>query len=327
MLISLRIDAAGLAEMLPWMRRVAASLARRHAFRAFGMLIALGCTVVFDGQMRATAQVEVVGVGVNSALLDDRSICWKLLGATSLFQYIEGGSPLARQFKKGNVTSLEPFTITNPSGGQLVRIPCAGPGLLAIERQQQRYWRFYVGVQGGGVLSGTSAWNEPGSSTGNFNVSGGLIGAKAGWYHPVGPFLMGLEAGINATNIRGSTNVTCATPCETRNTFLITVLGEVGYPVGSVVPFATAGLAIGNIQARVGSLPGSNTTNVGWAAGGGVTFPLGAIGSRPIVGSIELLYVDLRKGECGPIQCGGTASIPFSANILTFGIRTMFDFL
>src|SRR5687768_13115337 len=56
---------------------------------------------------------------------------------------------------------------------------------------------FYVGINGGGAW-GESSW----TSTGNFDVSGGLFGATIGYNWQQGPWVFGLEGDLDWSNIR-----------------------------------------------------------------------------------------------------------------------------
>src|SRR5215213_3448971 len=83
---------------------------------------------------------------------------------------------------------------------------------------------FYIGANGG-YGWGESRWNFPGGTTGDFNVSGGAIGVTAGYNYQIGPTVLGVEADIDWTNIRGNTNANCGPTCFTNNTWLTTVRG------------------------------------------------------------------------------------------------------
>src|SRR5262249_20182022 len=79
---------------------------------------------------------------------------------------------------------------------------------------------FYLGVNGGGAL-GSSTWD----STGDFDLSGGLLGATAGYNWQAGTFVFGFEGDVDWTNIKGHTFAFCAPGCQTSNSWLATVRG------------------------------------------------------------------------------------------------------
>jgi hypothetical protein len=68
--------------------------------------------------------------------------------------------------------------------------------------------------------------------------------------------VFGLEGDIDWSNMRGSfTNVACPAGCETKNNWFSTVRGRLGYAAGRVMPYVTGGLAVGDIETKVGGLP------------------------------------------------------------------------
>src|SRR5207245_1112150 len=103
-----------------------------------------------------------------------------------------------------------------------------------------------------------------------FNVSGGVIGGTVGYNWQINQFVIGAEGDIDWSGIRGSTSVFCPTGCETRNAWLATVRGRLGYAFGRFLPYLTAGLAVGDIRASRPGFPGGSITSAGWAAGAGI---------------------------------------------------------
>jgi outer membrane immunogenic protein len=72
---------------------------------------------------------------------------------------------------------------------------------------------FYVGLNGGGAF-GNSSWD----STGNRNISGGLVGGTIGYNYQWGRAVFGVEADIDWADINGSTNNGCPLGCKTSDT-------------------------------------------------------------------------------------------------------------
>ncbi len=74
------------------------------------------------------------------------------------------------------------------------------------------------------------------------------------------PWVFGLEGDIDWTNIKGTfVNATCPTGCQTKNNWLGTVRGRVGYAWDRVMPYVTGGLAVGDIEANQSVSPASTT--------------------------------------------------------------------
>src|SRR5262245_14776846 len=83
---------------------------------------------------------------------------------------------------------------------------------------------FYLGINGGGGW-GSSTWD----GVGNFSVSGGLIGVTGGYNYQFNQFVLGGEADIDWSGIKGSTNAVCFNVCETKNSWLGTARIRLGY--------------------------------------------------------------------------------------------------
>src|SRR5262245_15700804 len=147
---------------------------------------------------------------------------------------------------------------------------------------------FYLGINGG------AAWGESNwTSTGGFDVDGWMVGGTIGYNWQAGGWVIGLEGDIDWSNISGSTTTFCPAGCETKNSWLATARGRVGYAFDRFLPYLTGGLAVGDIRARQ---PGFSTheTNAGWTVGGGFEFAI----AGNVTAKAEYLYVNLGKFDC-----------------------------
>lgn len=177
---------------------------------------------------------------------------------------------------------------------------------------------FYIGVNGGGAW-GNSNW----TTLGGVNTSGGLAGGTVGYNYQMNQVVLGVEGDIDWADISGSgTSATgaCALGCTTKDSWLSTVRGRVGYAADRFLPYVTGGLALGDIKASVPGFAGSDTTNAGWTIGGGIEFAIAGHWTA----KAEYLYVDLGKVTCG-IACGAaTQNVSFNANLFRGGINYRF---
>jgi outer membrane immunogenic protein len=170
----------------------------------------------------------------------------------------------------------------------------------------------YVGAYGGGGW-GRSDFSAP-LASGGFGLSGAVAGATLGYNYQMGQAVLGIEGDGGWSNIRG--NAACAgLVCETRNDWLATLRGRLGYAAGRFMPYVTGGAAFGNIKTSVTGLGSADTMKTGWTAGGGVEMHV----AGPWTAKVEYLYVDLGRG--GAIA-GSDAK--FNTNIVRAGLNYKF---
>ena len=179
---------------------------------------------------------------------------------------------------------------------------------------------FYVGINGGWGW-GHSDWSNLGG-TADAKLSGGLVGGTLGYNYQIGQLVLGLEGDIDWSNIKGdATTAICAGgTCETRNSWLSTARGRVGYAVDRFMPYVTGGAAFGDIKATPVGFGSERETKTGWTVGGGLEAAI----NGPWTAKVEYLYVDLGKGSCGTAVCGIPTDVDFKANIVRAGINYRF---
>jgi len=170
----------------------------------------------------------------------------------------------------------------------------------------------YVGINGGYGF-GRSDFSAP-LASGSFDTSGGLVGGTLGYNYQMGQAVFGIEGDVDASWMKG--DATCGgLACETKNSWLGTVRGRLGYAVGRFMPYVTGGAAFGDIKTSVAGLGSASETKAGWTVGGGVEAAL----NGPWSAKLEYLYVDLGRG--GAIA---GADAKFQTNIVRAGINYRF---
>jgi outer membrane immunogenic protein len=196
-------------------------------------------------------------------------------------------------------------------------LPAKGPIYVA---PVYNWTGFYVGINGGGGW-GTSDWNNAFGNA-NAKTSGFLAGGTIGYNYQVGQAVFGLEGDFDWSNIRGSTsNGICAgTTCETRNSWLSTARGRLGYAADRWMPYVTGGAAFGDIKANAAGFGSQKETKTGWTVGGGLEAAI----SGPWTAKIEYLYVDLGKGSCDVTVCGTPTDVDFKAHVVRAGLNYRF---
>jgi len=157
----------------------------------------------------------------------------------------------------------------------------------------------YLGVNGGYAFGG-SDWSDSvtGVSTGNFNTSGFVFGGTLGGNYQAGPLVFGVEADGDGADVSGFGTFTaaslCAAGCLTKNDWLATVRGRVGYAFDRFLVYGTAGAAFGDVRAGFSANPATDATKTGWTVGAGVEV---AVASN-WTAKAEYLFVDLADGSC-----------------------------
>ncbi|HMJ45429.1 MAG TPA: outer membrane protein [Pseudolabrys sp.] len=149
----------------------------------------------------------------------------------------------------------------------------------------------YVGINGGGGW-GRSDTSAPFAS-GSFNTSGAVVGGTLGYNYQVGQTVFGLEGDVDWSNVRGSSTCGAGFSCETKNSWLATARGRIGYAFDRVMPYVTGGLAVGDIKSSVAGIGSSTQTKAGWTLGGGVEAAI----AGPWTAKVEYLYADLGRGS------------------------------
>ena len=178
---------------------------------------------------------------------------------------------------------------------------------------------FYVGINAGYGF-GTSTWTFPAVSP---KPTGFLAGGTVGYNYQVGSIVYGIEGDFDYANVKGS--VTCAVvlTCETKNTYLGTIRGRLGYAFDRWLPYITAGGAYGNVKATATPIAlggAASKAEFGWTAGAGLEYAFLSNWSA----KIEYLYVDL-----GSFDTGFTTPVPdkvsFKENIVRAGLNYKFS--
>jgi outer membrane immunogenic protein len=150
-----------------------------------------------------------------------------------------------------------------------------------------------------------------------------------GYNRQAGAWVFGLEGDYAWANIEGSSNnCGAASPvphaCASRVESLGTLRGRIGYavgPTGNWLPYATGGVAVGELKASDSFFPASGSNfRAGWTVGGGLE-----VGLTPNwTAKVEYLYVDLGSRWTFDVVPGVAETVGFNANIVRAGIDYKF---
>jgi outer membrane immunogenic protein len=190
---------------------------------------------------------------------------------------------------------------------------------------------FYFGVNGGGSWatgSDSNGFFAPLPTTsGNFNLSGAVVGGQLGYNWQWTNWVFGLETDADWSSVLGKTSAGICTGvvCTEKNTWIGTTRGRVGYAVDHWLPYVTGGVAYGSVNfSDSGGAVNGTTTRVGWAVGAGIEYAF----LRNLSARIEYLFVNLGSAglPCqvpGGVACG-TSSQTFSTSMVRGGLNVRF---
>jgi outer membrane immunogenic protein len=103
----------------------------------------------------------------------------------------------------------------------------------------------YVGVNGGGGWGNSDHNFATGTSTGTFNIKGGMAGGGAGFNWQAGQFVAGVETDLDWADLNGSTscpNVRFA--CGTNDSWLGSTRARVGWAPNSLLFYCSMSPAV-----------------------------------------------------------------------------------
>jgi outer membrane immunogenic protein len=182
----------------------------------------------------------------------------------------------------------------------------------------------YFGVNGGYGFGSTQQSTAAGTNSGTFDTSGFLVGGTIGANFQTDAFVFGIEGDFDGSWMEGSGGTAvCAlgtAQCETKNSWLSTIRGRIGYAADRVLFYGTAGGAFGNIEQ--GSNGAANSTfasssKAGWTAGAGVE----AAFADNWTARIEYLFVDLSNAT---FNAAPATTVKFDASLVRLGVDYKF---
>ena len=195
---------------------------------------------------------------------------------------------------------------------------------------------FYIGIEGGGSW-GRSKHVDLFSGlddTSRYDVNGGLVGGTAGYNWQAANWVFGLEGDWSWSGQKGSSidDGPAGSPgfsSFTKEKWLATVRGRVGYAVNNALFYATGGYAaasvgVGITETSTGFVIHSATsTRSGWTGGGGIEWGFTPNWSA----KIEYLYVKLENKGFAAINLGpgfSRSNVPLDDNIVRVGVNYRF---
>ena len=170
----------------------------------------------------------------------------------------------------------------------------------------------YAGINGG-YSWGRANFSAP-LSTGDINTKGGQVGGTLGYNYQVGQVVFGLETDLDWSDVKGS-GACGGLTCESKNTWLGTTRGRIGYAFNRFMPFVSGGLAYGGVKNSATGLGDSTSTKAGYALGGGIEAAI----AGPWTAKVEYLYTDL-----GNTSAPSGSDVSFKSNTVRAGLNYRF---
>ncbi|HZL30443.1 MAG TPA: outer membrane protein [Pseudolabrys sp.] len=181
---------------------------------------------------------------------------------------------------------------------------------------------FYAGLNVGYGF-GTSDWTGVGT-IGSTSPKGVLAGLTLGYNLQTGYWVWGLEGDIDYSGMKGSTVGTGACGgigCETKNSWLGTARGRIGYAGWDRwLPYITGGAAFGDVKRTSAAALTESETKFGWTAGAGIEYAVLTNWSA----KLEYLYADLGKSTCSAATCGTDTEVTFKSSMVRLGLNYRF---
>jgi outer membrane immunogenic protein len=180
---------------------------------------------------------------------------------------------------------------------------------------------FYAGINGG-FGRGTTLIDPAGGAESEDNNGGWVLGGQVGYNADMGGFVIGGEADLQWSNIGYSDDLGGGDTFEANTDFFGTIRARGGVTFGQVMPYVTAGLAVGRGTASISDddvTTSRSATHYGWTAGVG----LEAKATDNISFKAEFLYVDLGEQPYDGLP-GGDLDVTQRFGVVRAGLNYKF---
>ena len=200
---------------------------------------------------------------------------------------------------------------------------------------------FYIGGSAGGSIGTTDHIDVATglSDAAGFNITGWLAGGTVGYNWQVASFVVGFEGdaswvnetgrnadiGPNGLNFLGP-NGQPAFTSTTKETWVATARGRVGYAVDNLLFYATGGYAAAGAEAGIKDsntnvlLASATSTRSGWTAGGGLEWGFAPNWSA----KFEILYMSFNTVTFNTVQGEGPRTVPLTDTVARAGVNFRF---
>ena len=212
-----------------------------------------------------------------------------------------------------------------------VKAPIAAPIMTVYN-----WTGFYVGVNGGGGWSTFTGVGGTIPGVNSLNASGAVAGGQLGGNYQIGNVVLGLEGTYDWADIRNTQSAVLGLGAGTltlvtKNDYIATVAGRVGYAFDRVLIYGKGGAAFtrDRLDANlVGPVPGTATGSfdrTGWLAGAGVEWAFW--GNWSVKAEYDYMgFAAMNEGNF--VTTGGLtvtpATVKLNVQTATFGVNYKF---
>lgn len=167
----------------------------------------------------------------------------------------------------------------------------------------------YIGIDAGYATASV------GNGSASIAPDGGALGIHGGYNWSTQGFLVGVEGDFSFLNADTRFDVAGGS-LTSKLKWVSSIRGRVGLPIGSALPYATAGIAFGDTSLDITGFGKGSTTETGFVYGGGVDFVV----TETWTGRVEALHYDFGSTNYIP----GLSSVDVNATVVRAGISYQF---
>jgi len=190
---------------------------------------------------------------------------------------------------------------------------------------------FYAGITGGNAFGNTDHFDFATGGAAPHSVNGPIVGGEAGYDYQFGPLVVGVLADADYANITGSaTCPTAANTCQTRDNFLGSVRGKVGFAYNQFLLFGTGGVGFQDIRynefvTATGANAGFPQTffKTGFTAGGGLAYQVAP--GWVIKGEYVYYGFSSNTAAAGTIDPASAINLRSNFHTVRFGFDYLFN--
>jgi outer membrane immunogenic protein len=207
-------------------------------------------------------------------------------------------------------------------------VPAQGMELLADEADGTSHdWSgFYAGLTTGYGLANSTSTGVPSATVQNIGLGGAIVGGNLGFNNQFDNFVLGVEGDLSWSGLTGS--AACVTApaltCSGDVDWLATFGGRAGVVVDQALLYATAGLALSGVEARVtppdpGSSGVYSAVGLGWSVGAGVEVAV----TETVSLKAEVSHINLGsvQAPAGTVGAANAYDLTGSANVFKVGLN------